>query len=417
MNRKSLYIGICSTMIISSSVFGSGFALNEYSVSGIGRAFAGMGIVGDDYSSIISNPAAMVYNKSGFQIGSSLVNINAKVKHPQGQKTDLSVLKGVPYLFGQFNINEKVNVGAALYTPYGMEAEYKKDWFGRDAALRSKLVVYNFTLSSSYQLSSKWAVGASLGLSYASANLTNDVTPLPAAPHLLHSDIRGKSKITPVYSLGLVYNKSENTRFGLSYKSKSKYNLNGKHKITLNAPFPGVGGSTAGQVIANAGVNASVTLPESILFSAYHKIEKFGISGSINWINWSRFKYLDIYSKASINGNPVGKQSTYENWKNSLMLALGLDYDLSDKWILRTGLTFDETPIRSDDYRTARIPDDNRFITSFGGSYKFNNGKLDLGYSHIFLNGGTAKYASGKPLNAKYDLSLNIIGASVQYYF
>ena len=88
---------------------------------------------------------------------------------------------------------------------------------------------------------------------------------------------------------------------------------------------------------------------------------------------------------------------------------------------MRTGFAYDETPIKSDEYRTARIPDDNRFITAFGASYKFNNGKLDLGYSHIFLNGGVAKYITRQPtdklLNAKYDLSVNVLGASVQYHF
>ena len=254
-----------------------------------------------------------------------------------------------------------------------------------------------------------------------SANLTNDISLTPMNDHFLHSDIDGKSKITPIYTLGVVYNKSENTKFGLSFKSKSKYDLDGKHKITLNAAVPFIPGSVKGQVIADAGVSANITLPESVLLSAYHRISKFGLSGSLNWTNWSRFEYLDINSKAKIQGNPVGKQSTYENWKNTLMASVGVDYDLNSNWMLRTGLAFDESPIKSDEYRTARIPDNNRWIASVGTSYKFANGKIDFGYSHIFVENGTAKYATRKPadklLNAKYDMSVNIIGAALQYNF
>lgn len=421
MTKKSLCIGFCASMVFSTYVLGSGFSLNEYSTTGMGRAFAGKGIIGDDYSSIVSNPAGMIFNKSGLQIGGNLINVKANIKNDMGDKTNLNAVKFVPNFFGQYNINDKINIGTAFYAPYGMEAKYDDKWFGRDAALMSKIAAYNFVFASSYKLTENWSVGVGLEFSKMSANLSNDISLTPVNDHFLHSDIKGDSKITPSYTIGVVYNKNENTKLGLSFKSKSKYNLDGKHKISLNSPLPMIPGSVAGQVIADAGVNANITLPESVLLSGYHKISKFGLSGSINWTNWSRFKYLDIYSKAKILGVPVGKQSTYENWKNTLMASVGVDYDVNDKWILRTGIAFDESPIKSDDYRTARIPDNDRWIASIGSSYKFNSGKVDIGYSHVFVKDGVVKYATRHPvdklLNAKYDLSVNVIGATLQYYF
>lgn len=61
-----LTIGI---LISNTPAFASGFALNEYSATSMGRAFAGTGITEDDYSAIIANPAGMIFTKQGLQIG------------------------------------------------------------------------------------------------------------------------------------------------------------------------------------------------------------------------------------------------------------------------------------------------------------------------------------------------------------
>ena len=411
-----LTIGI---LISNTSAFASGFALNEYSATSMGRAFAGTGITGDDYSAIIANPAGMIFTKQGLQVGGSLININANIKNPNKEKSNATLFSGIPYLYTQFDINEKIKIGSAFHIPYGLKTEYKNKWFGRDASILSEIKVYSFTLASSYKISSNVAFGLSTSAQYAQAHLTNDESLVPNK-HELHSDIKGNSSIVPAFTLGFIYN-NENTRIGLSYKSKTKYTLNGKHKININEPTSVIPGSFAGQIITDAKAKATVTLPENILLSAYHKINKLALSSSLQWTRWSRFKYLDVYTDAVVLGNPLKKISNYENWKNTLMVSAGVDYDLNNKWTLRSGFAFDESPIKSDTYRTARIPDDNRYITSLGASYKFETaGKLDIAYSHIFLNGGVAKYAKRNPdkiLNAKYDLSVNMLGIAYQYQF
>ena len=44
----------------TSAAYAGGFMLTEQSVAGLGRAYAGSGIVGDDLSAVWYNPAGMV---------------------------------------------------------------------------------------------------------------------------------------------------------------------------------------------------------------------------------------------------------------------------------------------------------------------------------------------------------------------
>ena len=263
-------------VIASKAVMAGGFSLTEYSTTSFGRAFAGLGIVGDDYSAIISNPAGMSLVKDdGVQLGMSLIDIYAKISDNRPGKDDeisLNIFSPVPSFFMQTTVSDKMKLGMALYTPYGLGTDYKDGWFGRDEALLSEIVVYDFTVSSSYDLTDKFSIGASLSTQYATADLTNDVV-----SGAIYSEIEGHSDPTLAYTLGLMYRPTDNTRFGLSYRSKSTYDLEGTHTLKMNTNIPGsiLGMPSISYIPAGTKLKgdawASVTLPENVILSAYQK--------------------------------------------------------------------------------------------------------------------------------------------------
>ena len=64
----------------AGQVQAAGFALNEVSMTGLGRAFAGAGVVGDDYSALAFNPAGITLKGSGAQAGVALIFEHGEVK-------------------------------------------------------------------------------------------------------------------------------------------------------------------------------------------------------------------------------------------------------------------------------------------------------------------------------------------------
>ena len=406
-------------VIASKGAMAGGFSLSEYSTTSLGRGFAGMGVVGDDYSAIISNPAGMTLVRDGMQIGASFIDIYANIDDniKSNNSDSLNIFSAVPSFFVQTSLTDKLKGGLAFYTPYGIGTDYDRNWWGRDEALESEVIVYDFTLSGAYELNSNLSLGASLSTQIATAKLTNDTTSAVVgnAPHAIHSDIEGDSDPTFAYTLGAMYQLSDNHRIGLSYRSKSTYDLDGTHKLTGNTDILG---AMATSINLKGDAHAKVTLPENLMISSYHKVDdRLALSATAKWTRWSRFKSLDVYS--NVMGADSRVSSTKENWRDTWTFSVGADYDYSKDWTFRLGLEVEQTPIPSDEHRTARIPDDDRRIAALGASYKFNGGKVDFAYAHIFLDGGNAKYSETNPngFNTEYDLHINMFSVAMQYYF
>lgn len=420
--------------IASTGAEAAGYHLSEYTTTGLGRSFAGVGVMGDDYSAIGFNPAGMQYNKqSGGQVGVTMVSLHTDYKGSVGPSASpmgtvnapktgyghTRPTRVLPNVFAQHKLNDKMTFGLGAYVPFGLATDYKNGWFGESHAELSQVSAQTVSPSLSYQVTDTIALGAAVNLQYIEAKLTGAIekdmggllpVAIPGATNNLRGDDMGVG-----YTLGLTYTPRKDVRLGVSYRSKVKHKLEGDVKLT---GIPGVvTTATAGAVSnGNKDIYTKITTPEVLTFSGAWDMNKcFTLTGTARWTRWSQFDRLDIYEKET--GDLL--TGTYENWKNTWYYAIGLDYRRNQNWTFRTGIGYDETVIKSPEYRTARIPDGRRVLTSLGLSYKKNNWQIDAGYMHIFIHGshayGTADGAS--KMDMKYTSSADLLSFGVQYKF
>ncbi|MBR6663912.1 MAG: outer membrane protein transport protein, partial [Alphaproteobacteria bacterium] len=291
MKKLLATTALCAVCVWSAQANASGYQLNEYSITNLGRSFAGAGVVGDDYSAIAYNPAGMTLKKTGAQLSMTVAEVASEMKGQNdkaGKQTEMDFGVPLPAAYGQYQINDKWFVGAGIYAPYGLATKYKNDSYISDKAMKSILEVVDYNVSAAYKLNSKWSFGASFIARYIYGKMTNNIS--GAAFGAGNTNI-GRSKFeldgwTYTGTLGVMYEHSENTRFGLSYKPKSVQRVKGDHTVSLNSPYnmhPVLG--------AYAGVypdgKASPDLPETVLLSAYHKpFEKVAFTGSVRFTRW-----------------------------------------------------------------------------------------------------------------------------------
>ena len=107
----------------------------------------------------------------------------------------------------------------------------------------------------------------------------------------------------------------------------------------------------------------------------------------VTWTRWSNFQELVI-----VFDNPYQSASTIpEDWDNSYRYSLGMNYKQNDKLTYRAGLAIDQTPIKSAEDRTPRIPGNDRTWLSFGVGYNMAAAmSVDIGFSHLFVEIGIA---------------------------
>ena len=409
VTKIALLLG--ATMGVCSAQAGS-YQLNDYSVTGLGRSYAGQGIVGDDYSAIAFNPAGMtLMDRSGVQQVLNFIKLKADINGLDGahagEHKKMSFWQPVPAGFAQYNVNDRFKVGVGIYAPFGLKTHYNSNWFGSDTAILSKLDIVDFNVSAAYKLNEHWSIGASAILRYISGRMTNTITPV-AGDGFSNFNVHGW---TQTGTLGVMYEADKNTRFGLSWRLRSAQHAKGYWKVSGNAMS-----NQAGHVWA------SPDLPETFTLSGYHRYKDFGFSGTARWTHWSSsFPEFTVRSDAPlIYGiyGPRGKVSTYR-YKNSWTLTGGVDYYYCKNLTLRFGGGWDESPAHHDAHRTLRIPDNDRWWMSVGASYMKDNWQLDVGYAHMIARTAKAwEVSDPTAVHAKYkNMQSHMLGAQFQYKF
>lgn len=413
---KKLYMlaAVSALCLASSQSFAAGYQLNEYSVTGLGRAFAGAGVVGDDFSSLAYNPAGMVLNQtSGVQSGLSVAELYARIRGTNASSTKQELAKmhyGVPlpHIYGQYKANDRLTFGLGVYTPYGLKTTYKKNSFVANDGVKSELEVVDIAPAIAYRVTDKLSFGASVIARYIHGHMTNTMAyqqpglpvPLPAYSDF---DLDGW---TMAWSVGAMYEFTPDTRLGVSFKGKSMQTVKGNHEVEVDASLLGMG---IMKKVAYDG-KASPDLPQTLLISGFHKLnDKWGLSASARWTDWED-SFPEFTLESSLGGKTVN-----ESWRQTWTVSFGADYYLNENWTLRFGTAYDQSPIRNKYHRTVRIPDNNRIWLSFGATYKTGNWQFDAGYTRLFMQNYGVEEPSGT--KAQFESYSNIFGLQAQYKF
>ena len=410
MKQIYSYVAGLAVLAMTFSAHAGGYQLNDYSVTGLGRSYAGQGIMGDDYSAIAYNPAGMTLMKrSGVQQALSMINLKSDLKglgSNEGNSAKMDFWQPVPAGFAQYNVNDKLFLGMGIYGSYGLKTQYKSDWFGKYSAILSKLDIADFNFSAAYKVTQHWSVGASAILRYIYGRMTQKYpSGTPYGDLDVNFNVHGW---TQTGSLGVMYEVDDKTRFGLSYRLRSAQRAKGLFKRTAERP-------ELAMMNGSFDVNANPDLPETVTFSAYHRYKDLGFSGTARWTHWtSSFPSFTIRSEG-IPG--TGEKISEYRYANTWTLTAGVDYYYDQNWTFRLGGGWDESPTHKPERRTFRIPDNDRWWMSVGASYAKNNWQIDMAYAHMI---GKTGESTEDPLGiyAKYkNLQSNILGVQLQYKF
>ncbi len=408
---------------LSSMSYGAGFAIIEQSVTGLGRAFSGSAAVAEDASTIFFNPAGLTYlSHAEIDSGINYIDVESKFKDNGSTFGGGPALTGgdggngvnglVPNLYYAHPLNDHMVVGIGINAPFGLVTDYNNTWKGRYHAVKSDLKTVNINPSFAYKATDRLSLGLGVSLQKIDVKLTQMAAIVPSqsfdAKAKLHAEDWSWG-----YNLGLIFQATDTTRLGLSYRSKISHTLTGNGKLhDLAGITPAPNG-----IITSEKLKADVDLPESVSFAVHHQInDKWAVLGDATWTKWSRFQELAIASSAPGLLSSVKE----ENWDNSMRYGLGLTYNHSDKLTLRAGIAYDETPIKNAQFRTARVPGNDRKWLALGASYKYSeNITLDAGYTHIFISDTKIDETDDNlnNLNGEYEADVDIFGVQMRWMF
>ena len=199
-------------------------------------------------------------------------------------------------------------------------------------------------------------------------------------------------------------------------------------------PLPPQQNALANAAIAaslyNGGVTSTVKLPDTAILSLWQQLgDRWELMGDISWTGWSKIQELKF---DRTDGLAAGStlSNTHENWRNTWRVALGGAYAVNDEWKVRAGLAYDQTLIDATEYRTPRLPDNDRTWLTFGAQYKPSKDLwFDAGYAHVFVKDADINDSGGMNatqaqnvgaygwLKGSYQNNVNIIAVQATYNF
>ncbi len=404
MKRFKGFLAVAGMVVlVSTSAYASGFAIMEQSVSGLGNAFAGGSAGAEDASTVYFNPAGMTRLEGTQFVGGvhailpSFAFKNEGSTHVLTPQTtegligdnggDGGTLGVVPNLYITHALDNDWFVGLGINAPFGLVTEYDDEWVGRYHGVTSGIMTVNINPAIAYK-DGAMSLGFGLSLMYMDAELSQmiDFGTLTAAAGGIPQREDGKAELTADdwsygFNFGLLYEPSEDTRIGVHYRSQVHQTLKGDADFTVPAKSQAILNALGSGAFQDTSAQGSINLPDSLSFSVYHRFSpKFAMMADALWTNWATFEDLTMEF-----GNPEQPDSvTTENWKAVWRLALGATYSYNEKLDLRCGVAYDETPIPSAEYRTPRLPDEDRIWLSAGAGYDiFANTRLDVAYTHL----------------------------------
>ncbi|WP_175441110.1 outer membrane protein transport protein, partial [Enterobacter sp. HMSC16D10] len=240
-NKTALAVAVA---LVSTSAWSAGFQLNEFSSSGLGRAYSGEGAIADDAGNASRNPALiMMFDRPTFSAGAIFVDPGVDItgRSPTGaslNSDNIAPTAWVPNMHFVAPINEQFGWGASVTSNYGLATEFGDNYAAGAFGGKTDLETLNLNLSGAYRLDSHWSFGVGFDAVYAKAkieryagDLGKVVAGSGALPPALARQVAGIPADTQIaylkgdewgfgWNAGILYELDKNNRYGFTYRSE-----------------------------------------------------------------------------------------------------------------------------------------------------------------------------------------------------
>ena len=364
-----------------------GLYLAEFGQPGQGASGAGAGVLAQDASTAVTNPAGVMFlDESEWMITAVGLLTSAKFEQQAGTTvtgtngSDAGGFLPAGGLFYANPINEKWGFPFAFNGIAGAALDYDAGFVGRYWAEEVDLLVLTATPSLAYRVNDNLSVSASIAVAYGQLDL--DVAIPPLTPVAMGNDgvarIKDGDDVDINIGLGALWQVTDRVRLGLTYLSETDLEFDSDLEITL----------PVGTQLPQVSADVAIPFAQTVRFSASSDIgDNLTALAMIAWEDWSTLDNVLVSTDAA--GGTLPK-----DWDDTWKFALGLRWRTGGPWTYHTGVAYDTDPTRASD-RTADMPVDRQIRLSGGATYEFASGNrlggvltlADLGDARID-NGG-----------------------------
>jgi long-chain fatty acid transport protein len=412
MNHKKIFLIALVVLSTNRQSTAGGFQINTQGIKAmtLGGSLASYAA---DASTVFYNPGGMGFlKKNGITIGGVyLMPQSAYLSPLSGKQVDMKSQTFLPaHFYAAYKINEQFSAGVSFNSPFGLGTEWDNNWEGRYISQKAKLNTYFIQPTGSVNLSENFGVGAGFVYALGNAELTKAIPVASDKTSFGTSNLKGDGHGIG-FNIGVYIKSEDKITFAVSYRSKIKIELNnGK------ASFSDIPSSLASTFPASTTFTTSVKLPSAIsLGLSYAITDDIRLHFELDYTGWNVYDSLVFtfpYQYADLNA-----ASHYaRNYKNTVAIRLGTNWNVTEKISLRGGVAYDQSPVK-DGYVTPDLPDANKVSFAAGISFKLGDKfNIDAGYEFETLK-ERQDVNTETNLSGSYKTFIHAAGLGINYNF
>ena len=407
-------------LLSSHRVWGAALELYETGAPDLGTASAGRAAMAADASTAAANPAGMtlldrsqLIGASGALLPSTNFDVAPQTTTSGGGGGNAGVFTPLGSFFYVYKFSERVRLGVAVYSDYGLGGNFGKKWVGRYYVTQESLFTGKVSPSIAYMVNEWLSVGA--GFSFAVGRLTFQSKINNALPRVPDGGLAMESWDEAFGgNVGILLRPVSKLRVGLTYRSPEDYKFGFRPHLTGLGP----GLELIRKRIGGVKVNVPLTEPQQVMASALYELTpKLSLMGNVGWQNWSAFGEF-----------PVGISATNQrtvtanlHFSDTCQIAIGQQYRIAEKWLWSAGFAYDSSPV-SKANRIAVLPIDRQLRYGTGIQYQINR-DMTAGVAGELMDAGPGPYSTRRgplagTLQGHYSTNyLNFVALNVIWKF
>ena len=352
----------------------------------------------DDASAVYYNPAGLTRLSRPEIINNAYIaHTTAYSSGPGVDETSDGRTYFVPNFYGAMPLADTdLALGIGVYSPFGLGARWGDDTRNASWLSLAEIQLANVNPTVAWQPVESLSLGLGLDF-FQSRAVTRFVHPLLGEVDI---DTTGDGW---GYNFGIQYQWTPELALGATYRSAVDVHYEGD----LDIDTPAFRGSA----------DSELTYPQSIsLGVAWQATDKLRLEVVLEWDEWSSSDLRMIAHNAPVAMLGPSPFVVPLNWDDSWIVMLGGEYQLSDRWALRAGYAFNETPVPASTADPS-LPTDDTHVLGLGAGCRLSDA-LTLDAALVVAYGTERTLTNATfPLGSDYKAISTYVSLGATYRF
>jgi long-chain fatty acid transport protein len=408
---------ITSVLLIAgvSAGFAQGFQVNALGTKQLGMAHSGAALQ-TDATSLVFNPGTSAFQeKNEIALSGSAVMLNTQYLRPGAgqtiEKNNAGI--GTPFNFSAMFGPKKAiwKAGITVYTPFGGNSDYGKEWSGRFALTSLSLRAIYVQPTVSLKITDQIGIGAGFVYNFGSVDLQREISSFTNGQSSGSVQLKGNGQGYG-YNVGVYYKPTEVLAFSLTHRSTVSTTIS-EGDVTFKNAAPDTVPFLFNRT-PNGKFSSTLRLPSTSTFGiGLTPNDQIRFAFDFNFVNWTVYDTLGFDFADSI----LADSKSPRMYENSVALRIGAEYKPIESLALRAGVGFASSAVKRE-YITPETPDGNRLFFSLGLGYQSKSGfGADAAFQFIDVEKRVVETNIPTGLIGTYKTTVMLPSISLSYKF